>query len=303
MTPRISIPRISIPRVSIVVPTRDRIDKLRRLLDALDAQDDSGRPFELVVGDDGSRDGTTVYLESQCGKRSFPIRTARLKRRGPAAARNSAIARARAPRILLLGDDTFPTLSTVGVHARAEGGLQGYIDWHPSEVVTPLMRYLAPAGPQFYFEGLRAGQPIPYTAVLGSNLSAPATWFREEPFDENFATSAFEDTELGYRWSLRGWLTLFEPSAVCWHSHPYSDLGPFLERQRRAGGAARYAVGKHPGLLFRALLQPLAVGAIKAARSRLRGGARPEDGWDTRTRLAYLRGWLERGRVEEEGHR
>jgi len=280
-------------RISVVVPTRDRLALLPRLLDALDRQDDEGRPFELVVADDGSRDGTSVYLESQARKRSFPIRVTRLERRGPAAARNAAISRAAARRILLLGDDTFPAPDVLGIHAGGEDGIQGWIEWHPEESITPVMKFLAPAGPQFYFTGLNRGRPVPYTAVLGSNLSAPAFWFREEPFDENFAWAAFEDTELAYRWSRRSWTTVFEDRAVCWHSHAYRDLAPFLERQRLAGRAARYAVGKHPGLFFRAVLQPLAVGAVKIVRSRLTGDASPEASWDARTRLAFLRGLLE----------
>jgi glycosyltransferase involved in cell wall biosynthesis len=284
---------MSLPRISIVVPTRDRIALIRRLLDALDRQDEASRPFELVVADDGSRDGTAGFLESRSGKRSFPIRVLRLPRRGPAAARNAAIARARARRILLLGDDTFPTSSAVGIHAAARDGLQGLIEWHPQESVTPVMKFLAPAGPQFYFAGLEHGRPVPYTAVLGSNFSAPAHWFREEPFDENFVFAAFEDTELAYRWSLRGWTTLFDEQATCWHSHRYADLAPFLSRQRRAGQAARYAVEKHPGLILRTILQPLAVGVVKVVRSGIQGRGRPEDAWDRRSRVAFLRGWLE----------
>jgi len=280
-------------RLSVVVPTRDRRAHLPRLLDSLDRQDASGRPFELVLVDDGSIDRTSSFIASQIRHRSFPIRAARLDGRGPAAARNAGIALARAPRILLLGDDTFPTPASLGIHAAGVDGLQGAIEWHPGEDITPVMRFLAPAGPQFYFRRLTSGLPIPYTAVLGSNLSAPARWLREEPFDEHFASAAFEDTELGYRWSRRGWKTIFDERASCWHSHSYRDLGPFLERQRRAGRAARYAVGKHPRLFVRTVLQPTLAGAWRAGRARLQGGATREDGWDARTRLAFLRGWME----------
>ena len=83
---------------------------------------------------------------------------------------------------------------------------------------------------------------------------------------------------------------MYAPEAVCWHSHRYSSIEPFLARQNRAGAAARYAVRKHPTLLFRTVLQPLVVGIARAARARLRRPMRIEDEWDLRTRVAFLRG-------------
>lgn len=286
-------------RLSIVIPTRNRQAHLLRMLEALDLEDASARPFELVVADDGSADDTPRLLERESSRRSFPIRTIRLEGRGPATARNAGIALAAADRVLLLGDDTFPRPETLGLHlpdaSRGELGIQGRIDWHPEEEITPLMRFLAPSGPQFYFTGLTDGSRIPYTAILGSNLSAPTRWFREEPFDENFPAAAFEDTESGYRWARRGWNVVFSEQAACWHSHPYFELGPFLERQRRAGAAARYAVGKHPRMFARNILQPFVAGAVRAVRARLRGPLRNEDRWEIETRKAFFDGFLRGG--------
>jgi glycosyltransferase involved in cell wall biosynthesis len=287
------------PRLTVVIPTRDRAALLARTLDALDVQNGSGRPFEVIVADDGTSDETPPEL-AHLGPRSFPLRSIRSRGRGPATARNAAIALAAADRILLLGDDTLPRSDTLARHLNLAGGraigVQGHVDWHPDEEITAVMRYLAPAGPQFYFAGLVSGRAIPYTAVLGSNLSAPVHWFREEPFDEGFRAAAFEDTELAYRWARHGWETVYSADAVCWHSHPYREIEPFLARQRLAGEAARYAVSKHPALVFRTVLAPLAVGAVKAALARLRGSGRIEDEWDARTRLAFLRGCFGRRR-------
>jgi glycosyltransferase involved in cell wall biosynthesis len=157
------------------------------------------------------------------------------------------------------------------------------------------MRFLAPEGPQFYFKGLRHAQPIPYTALYASNLSAPTDWFREEPFDEGFPAAAFEDSELSYRWHRRGRTVLYWDSAVCRHRHHYESLEPFLSRQRLAGQAARFATRRHPGMAAQTVLQPLLVGLLKALRygwRRLRRNAREEDLWDLKVRVAFYRGYL-----------
>ena len=52
-------------RVSIVVPVFNRLEYTRRCIDAV-AQHTGDHPYELIVVDNGSTDGTDAYLE-QCG--------------------------------------------------------------------------------------------------------------------------------------------------------------------------------------------------------------------------------------------
>jgi GT2 family glycosyltransferase len=199
----------------------------------------------------------------------------------------------------LLGDDTVPEPSTLATHLETAGGrdigVQGRIDWDPSTEITEVMRFLAPEGPQFWFRGLTDGNEVPFTAVYGSNLSAPTGWFRAEPFDEHFRDACFEDTEQAYRWARRGWRVVFGEKAVCLHRHRYDTLDPVLRRQRRAGEGVRYAVRKHPGLLWPLIVQPLAVGAIKCLTvggRALVGRAGFDDRADLRCRGAWLRGLI-----------
>jgi glycosyltransferase involved in cell wall biosynthesis len=288
------------PRLSVVIPTRDRRELLRLTLEALAEQEGFGPgELEVVVADDGSSDGTEALL---AGTRpaAFRLRWVKLAGAGPAAARNRAVAIATSERVLLLGDDTPPYRTTLRAHIEAAAGgqvgTQGPIEWDPEREITPVMKFLAPAGPQFYFKGLRSGRPVPYTAVLGSNLSVPRSWLLDDPFDENFPSAAFEDTELAYRWKRKGRCVIFASAAVCRHRHVYDSIGPFLERQHRAGQAARYSIGRHPAMAARTILQPLALGVAIAARHgfrRLVGCARETDRWDLMTRGAFFRGFLQ----------
>jgi len=286
--------------LSIVVPTRNRLDRLRVLLDSLSGQAGSTGDFEVLVADDGSTDGTAEFLAAPPRLR-YRLRAVRLEGAGAAAARNRAIREASASRVLLLGDDTFPAPDAVRRHVEGDRdnrtGLQGRIVWDPESAVTPVMRFLAPEGPQFFFRDLRDGQPVPYTVQYGANLSAPKAWFLEEPFDEHFPEAAFEDTELAYRWRRRGYIVLYREDLVCSHRHHYSSIEDFLSRPFAAGRAARYAAGRNPGMALRTILQPLAVGLHHGARHALRtllGSASEEDSWDLRCRAAFFRGLFSR---------
>lgn len=292
---------MSTPILSVVIPTRDRRGVLMETLRALGHQRGLDGRFEVIVVDDGSSDGTTRLIRGSVFER-FEHRVITVDAGGPARARNRGIAAATAERVLLLGDDTVPTPRALSTHLRIAGGrevaVQGRIDWDPSRPVTDVMAFLAPEGPQFWFRGLADGAAVPWWQVLGSNLSAPARWFRDEPYDECFTDACFEDTELAWRWRRRGWRTVWSEHAVCHHHHRYENIEPFLDRQRRAGRWARHALAAHPTMAPRLVAQPAMTLPWKVAKATVRklaGRGAPTDRWDLQCRLAYLRGLFDRG--------
>jgi glycosyltransferase involved in cell wall biosynthesis len=284
------------PVVSVVIPTRDRRDTLMATLRALAVQRGLGGRFEVVVVDDGSTDGTAELVRGSVFE-LFDQRVLSSGSGGPARARNLGIAAASADRVLVLGDDTIPTPHALSCHLELAGGrevaVQGRIDWDPTRPVTEVMAFLAPAGPQFWFRDLTDGADVPWPQVLGSNLSAPAGWFADEPYDERFTDACLEDTELAWRWRRRGRRVVWSEHAVCHHRHGYGSIEEFLERQRRAGGWARLAVAAHPAMAEKLVVEPAVALPRKALAAVLRavvGRSRPSDRWDLRCRTAYLRG-------------
>ena len=120
-------PGTPVPDVSVVIPTRDRSSRLAVTLGAALAQEDVD--LEIVVVDDGSRDATSAYLAHIDDPRIVVLRNA--APRGVAAARNRAIAEARAPWIAFLDDDDLwapRTLRTQLDAAQAQRAVMGYCD-------------------------------------------------------------------------------------------------------------------------------------------------------------------------------
>jgi len=90
------------PLVSVVVPTKDRADMLGETLDSVLAQ--TYPHWQLIVVDDGSRDGTPALLERYTGDDRVEVVTHE-EARGVAAARNTGLARAGGTYVAYLDSD------------------------------------------------------------------------------------------------------------------------------------------------------------------------------------------------------
>ena len=105
----------------MVIPTHDRCAALARVLGALERQRDAP-PFEVIVVDDGSSDGTREWLARATF--GIPVQSASQPNHGPASARNRGIERATGRIVAFLGDDTEPDPDWVAAHAAA--GRRGF---------------------------------------------------------------------------------------------------------------------------------------------------------------------------------
>ena len=241
------------PVFSVVIPTWNRLEALPEVLAALEDQA-WAPPFEVIVVDDGSEDGTWEWLSG----RSFrcPIRAERQPNRGPAAARNRGVALAGGQRVAFLGDDTVPGADWLYLHERAWRrreddrpiAVLGYTRWHRRLPRTRFMEYINEHGPQFGYRLIRDPEEVAFQLFYTSNLSVDRELLLEEPFHEGFPAAAWEDAELGYRLQERFDLRIvYEPRAVVEHDHP-SDPARFRRRQRAVGASAPVMYRLHPEL-------------------------------------------------------
>lgn len=240
------------PAFSIVIPTFERPDTLRLVLDAVGRQE-AAPPFEVVVVDDGSRGETPSFLAGY--RAPYAFRALRQENSGPAAARNRGVREARGERVLFLGDDTVPEPGLLAAHHRAHAeprnfpaAVLGYTTWPRDRRVSPFLHHINEYGLQFGYGLIEDPDAVPFNFFYTSNISVARTLLLDAGlFDTTFPHAAWEDIELAYRLEKRGMRIVYRPQAVARHHHDIS-FASFRRRQQRSGESAAIFFGKHPEL-------------------------------------------------------
>lgn len=104
------------PVFSIIVPTLDRLEFLKRTVQSIRQQ--SFSEYEIIVVDDGSRDGTSDWLAENVSW----LRGIRQSNKGPGAARNAAARVARGQYLAFLDSDDLWFPWTLDVYREAIEG-------------------------------------------------------------------------------------------------------------------------------------------------------------------------------------
>ena len=211
---------LSPPAVSVVVATHDRADRLERLLDSLEGLA-CEFAFEVVVVDDGSRDGTADLLERRRRSEHLGLRVVtRAQAAGPATARDMGWRTAQAELIAFTDDDcrVHPGWLAAGRRAAAQepGGIvQGRTEPDPEQRDRrgPFSRTIEVLAPDAAFQTCN----VFYPRALLEQLDG---------FDiESFGRSpGGEDADLAWRAIEAGAPTTFAPEAIVYHE--VADLGP-----------------------------------------------------------------------------
>jgi glycosyltransferase involved in cell wall biosynthesis len=260
-TPRLAEKNIygkgrELPEISVIIPTFNRKERLESTILAYERQSLAANRFELIIVDDGSSDGTGAMIEDLKRAVSLKIIYHRQENRGPAAARNWAIANARSEIVLLTGDDIVPSRDMLEEHLKfhkrfseKSKAILGHIDWLPQVQVTPLMLHVTKArGFQFGFHLIKNPENVSFWFFYTSNISLKRSFVLDNGlFDTSFTYAAHEDVELGYRLQKKGLRIVYNPQAKGYHDHPIT-LESFCKRQYRVGNMAVILAGLHPKL-------------------------------------------------------
>jgi glycosyltransferase involved in cell wall biosynthesis len=191
----------------VVIATRDRHASLRRTIAALASQETS-RPWELVVVDDGS---TPPVGQDDLAD----VERARLVRRegdGPARARNAGVAVAGGEVVLFTDDDTEPEPTWIEAAA-------AHLDAHPDDLgVEGTVR--TPSYDKLYAHSLENDRPGAYwTCNIGFRSVALGEL---GGFSEDYPYPHCEDLDLAYRALRRGSIGFAPAMAIVHHPRQLS---------------------------------------------------------------------------------
>jgi glycosyltransferase involved in cell wall biosynthesis len=205
--------------LSVVIPTYNRVDRLRRVLDALAHQTYPTERFEVVVVSDGSTDGTNQYL----AERPLENLVSDVQdNAGPAAARNRGIELAQGRLILFIDDDVVAAPDLVQRHVDQHAGHVGDLvvigpmltpsdfsmsPWVAWEQAMLVKQYTAMEEGEF---------EATFRQFYTGNASVPLARLREVGgFDTTYRRA--EDVELAHRLYEAGLDFTFDPKAVGFH--------------------------------------------------------------------------------------
>jgi GT2 family glycosyltransferase len=211
------------PTVSVVIPTYNRLERLRGVLEALSSQTAATNGFEVVVVSDGATDGTDEFVSAV--EMPYELVFVSQPNRGPAAARNRAVALASSQLLVFLDDDVIPTPELIEqhlvTHAQDPGALVvvGPMLDPPGYRRSPLVRWEQAMLYKQYDAMRRGDYPATYRQFYTGNASVSRERLLDAGgFDERFRRA--EDVELAYRLHVNGAKFVFNERAV---GHHYAE--------------------------------------------------------------------------------
>ncbi|ACL76163.1 glycosyltransferase [Ruminiclostridium cellulolyticum] len=239
-------------KASIVIPTKDKISRLRLVLKALEGQVDD--TVEVIIVFDGCNKETLKNFEGI--RLSYtPIKVIHEQNVGRAKARNSGILKASGNVLIFLDDDRIPSPNFVYKHIKAHEKGRYAIVGERSDVNYPEEKL-----DEFYRNGLTDSD---YSRIKKDSVSERFNYLKKTAriflgqyiecvtfstgnssvqrqdllnvgmFDENFTGWGLEDTDLGYRLYKSGVKIKRNYSIVNYHLvHPVNNIQQNNENRR-----------------------------------------------------------------------
>ena len=233
---------------SVVIPTYNRLPILQKCLQAMEAQDFT-QPYEIVVVDDGSTDGTVEFLQSH--RHEFPhLRLLLQSHEGAAIARNTGIDLATGDTIVFIDSDLVVTPIFLSAHAQA---LENSDRAFTYGLVINTSDFENPTSAKVKI------QDISTAFFATGNVAIAKHWLIEAgKFDTSFRQYGWEDLELGVRLKSLGLKLIKCPAAIGYHWHPAFTIDQLprlvdVEAQRGRMGIVFYQ--KHPTWQVRLMIQ------------------------------------------------
>ncbi len=226
---------VRVPEVSVVVPVRDNAPGIQSCLAGLARQ---GVPLEVIVVDDGSRDGSgdAARVTGACVLEAGA--------NGAAAARNAGLRAARGEIVLFTDSDCIPCPGWARslVEPLAERGVVATKGCYRTRQEQVTARFVQLE----YEERYRRMQELDTIDFLDTySLGVRrADLLAIGGFDAALPGASVEDQEMSFRLAERGRFR-FAPGAVVEHRHAASPIG-YAKKKLRIGRGKATLLRRHP---------------------------------------------------------
>ena len=302
------------PNVSVILPTYNRANELRGALGALFRQTAAAGPYEVIVVDNNSNDGTADLLASCDDPRVVVVKE---PRQGLSYARNAGLALARAEIVALTDDDvevapdwieTIVAMMAEHPEVDAVGGrvLPAWPDGTPSWLTR---RHWAPLALQDHGDTSRIFDKSAPVGLIGANVAfRRAVFERVGQFSPEVqrvkdGIGSTEDHELLNRLYASGGQVMYTPRMIAMTRVPRQRCARAYHRRWHAGHGffharmrtedverSRFRVFGVPGHLLRAAAADAGRWGTCVARGDWEGA------FDAELRLRFFGGFV-KGRL------
>lgn len=233
----------TLPFVSIVMPTYNRSAIVAETLDSILQLDYPFDRLEVLVIDDGSKDDTPTILSRFQSKAPFAFLFFRQQNRGPAAARNLGVNKARGEFIAFTDDDCTAHPQWLnellkGFESEQVGAVGGAVHSRSRNIVARYQEH------RQTFAANLSGAEVPPFVITGNSCYRRDTFLSVGGFDEQIKHPGGEDPDLSWRVVASGWMLRYTPKAVVHHLHETS-VRDFYRSYYYYGRGAHYVIQKH----------------------------------------------------------
>ena len=231
---------MSAPAVSVIVPARDAAATVGATVRALRAQEGVG-PVEVILVDDGSRDGT-----GEVARAAGADLVLRAEGAGPARARNLGLRAARADLVAFTDADCTPRAGFLRelLAPFADPSVVGAKGAYESEQPELVARFVQLEYEERYRRMARR-ERIDFVDTYAAAYRRAAL-LELGGFDERYRLPSTEDQELSFRLVERGHRLVFAPRARVAHLHAAS-LGAYARKKAKIGYYKVATLRRHPG--------------------------------------------------------
>jgi GT2 family glycosyltransferase len=233
------------PSLSIIIPTYNRLARLKVVLSVLEHQTYPCKDFDVIVVSDGSSDGTNDYLQ----RLSTPLRLTPLfqPNGGVATARNHGLQLAQGELVLFIDDDVVAKPELISEHLathQREGdriAVMGPMLIPPDFQLSP-WAYWEQTMLNKQYDDMQAGRwaPTARQFYTGNVSLARRHLIEAGGFDAAFRRA--EDVELGYRLAAMGIRFVYNPRAGVYH---------YVERSLKSWLEIPYTYGRNDVIFTR----------------------------------------------------